>query len=86
VAFAKLGLGLGVIDPTSDAFGGFYDRTFTYSLAFTLGMEYRLTEWGLFFEFGADFLGPPRASAGFRADPDPILSFPIAVGLRLYLP
>jgi hypothetical protein len=86
VAYFELGLGLGVIDPTSDAFGGFYDRTYTFSLAACVGVEYKRAEWGLFIEFGIDLLGAPNRSANFKADPDPILSFPLTIGLRLYLP
>jgi hypothetical protein len=86
IAFLRLEAGVGVIDPTSDAFGGFYDRTFTWSFAVAAGLEYRLERIGFALELGADMIGPPRPSSTFRADPDPILSFPLALSLSLYLP
>ncbi|GEM_PF-3136523 len=86
VAFLHLEAGLGVIDPTSDAFGGFFDRTFTYSTALVLGLEYRLEQMGLFVSFGAEMLGPPKSSAGFSAEPDLLLTFPLTLGVSLYLP
>jgi hypothetical protein len=83
--FLRLSAGLGVIDPTH-GYSGLYDRTFTWSVGVAAGMEYRLEEIGFFLEFGLDLLGQPKPSAGFKANPDPILSFPIAVGIRVYLP
>lgn len=85
VAYLRVEAGFGVVDPTSDTFGGLYDRTFTYSVALVVGLELRLEEIGLFLEGGMDLLGAPRASAGFSAEPDPILSFPLAAGLRVYV-
>jgi hypothetical protein len=85
VPFLRLSAGLGVVDPTH-GYAGLYDRTFTWSVGAAAGLEYRLEEIGFFFEFGADLLGSPKPSQGFKANPDPILSFPIAVGIRVYLP
>jgi hypothetical protein len=86
VLFLRVEAGLGVVDPTSDLLGRIYVRTFTWSAAVAAGIEYRADALGLFLEFGADLLGPPRPAPGRWQDPDMILSFPVAFGMCLYLP
>ena len=78
--------GLGVIDTTSDFLGRFYERTFTWSIAATACIEYRVESLALFIELGLDLLGAPVPSPGRWQGPDMILSFPVAFGFSLYMP
>lgn len=86
VVYVRIAAGFGLVDPTSTGAWGIFDRTFTWSAGACAGVEYRLEEISLGLEFGADLLGAPAPSGAFKANPDPILSFPVAVALRIHLP
>jgi hypothetical protein len=82
---ATIGGGLGVVDTIWDAFGRIFDRTYTYSFGFSLSLEYRFADFGVFATAGACIHGPLKEVEGLGMTSDPMSSFPLAVGLRVYL-
>lgn len=85
VPFLAVGAGLSIVDPLWDAFGRIFDRTFTWSLGLRAGLEYRFPDWGVFLSAGVFLHGPLTTAEGGAVEADPMNTFPVALGLRVYL-
>lgn len=85
VISAGLGIGLHLVDTTWDAIGRIIDRTITYVIGVRVEFEYRSGPLGFFVSGGISLCGPPRAAEGYDFNPQQMLVFPAAVGLRIYI-